>query len=164
MQTAFIQTVVLFVFVLIALQKEAKSVVQMAERTNTRVNLRSMPARKTRAFQSFHRVDVKVCWKQFMSIILVSSFLFLKGIPTLSLNRLSLGPRRRWLWRHISSIQLNSWAYRFSQNSTLVPDLIKSTAKPFCVCFVFFLINHYISCLLFSLEDSSDERKSRKTG
>ena len=95
MQTAFIQTVVLFVFVLIALQKEAKSVVQMAERTNTRVNLRSMPARKTRAFQSFHRVDVKVCWKQFMSIILVSSFLFLKGIPTLSPNRLSLGPRRR---------------------------------------------------------------------
>ena len=61
MQTAFIQTVALFVFVLIALQKEAKSVVQMAEPTNIRANLRSMPARKTRAFQSFHRVDVQVC-------------------------------------------------------------------------------------------------------
>lgn len=60
-QTAFIQTVDLFVSVLIALQKETKSVVQMAERTNIRVNLRSMPVGKTRAFQSFHRVDVKVC-------------------------------------------------------------------------------------------------------
>ena len=61
MHTVLIQTVDLFVFVLIALQREAKSVVPMAERTTIRVNLRSMPARKTREFQSFHRVDVKVC-------------------------------------------------------------------------------------------------------
>ena len=75
MQTAFVQRVVLLVFALIAFQKEAKSVVQMAEPTNIRVNLRSTPARKPRAFQSFHRVDVQVC-------ILVSSFLVAKGIPT----------------------------------------------------------------------------------
>ena len=75
MQTSFIQRMVLFVFALTALQKEAKSVVQMAEPTNIRVNLRSTPARKTRAFQSFHRVDVQVC-------ILVASFLVAKGIPT----------------------------------------------------------------------------------
>ena len=60
MQTAFVQTVELFVFVLIALQKEAKSVVQMAQPTNIRANLRSTPARETRAFQSFHRVDAQV--------------------------------------------------------------------------------------------------------
>lgn len=61
MQTAFVQTVSLFVFVLIALETEAKSVAQMAEPTTILVNLRSMPARKTRTFQSFHRVDVQVC-------------------------------------------------------------------------------------------------------
>ena len=61
MQDAFIPTMALFVFVLIALQKEAKSVVQMAEPTNIRANLRSTPAKKTRAFQSLHRVDVQVC-------------------------------------------------------------------------------------------------------
>ena len=39
-------------------------------------------------------------------------------------------------------LQLNSWAYCFSENSTLVPDLIISTAwsltKPLNVCFDFF--------------------------
>ena len=61
MQTAFIQTVDMFVFVLIALQKEAKSVVQMAEHTTIRANFKCMPARKTSAFQLLHRVDVQVC-------------------------------------------------------------------------------------------------------
>ena len=61
MQTVFVQTVALLVFVLIALQKEAKSVAQTAEPINIRANLRSTPARKTKAFQSFYRVDVQVC-------------------------------------------------------------------------------------------------------
>ena len=58
MQTVFVQTVALFVFALIALETETKSVAQMAEPTTIRVNLRSMPARKTKTFQSFPRVDV----------------------------------------------------------------------------------------------------------
>ena len=75
MQTAFIQTVDTFVFVLIALQRGGKFVVQMAKRTTIPANFKRMPARKTRAFQLFHRADVQVCNKQFVSIILVSSFL-----------------------------------------------------------------------------------------
>ena len=50
MHTAFIQTVEMFVFVLIALQEEAKFVVQMVEHTNIRANLRSMPAKRRSAF------------------------------------------------------------------------------------------------------------------
>ena len=50
MQTAFIQTVDLFVFVLIAPQREAKFVVQMAKPTNIPVNFKRMPARKTSVF------------------------------------------------------------------------------------------------------------------
>ena len=71
MQTAFIQTVDLFVFVLIVLQRGAKFVVQMAKPTSIPANFKRMPARQTRTFQLFHRVDVEVCYKQFVSIILV---------------------------------------------------------------------------------------------
>ena len=98
MQTAFIQTVEMLVFVLIALQKEAKFVAQMEEPTNIRANFKSTPARKTSTFQLFHRVDVhQVSYKQFVSIILVSSFLVTKGTSLFSLSRLSLGPRKREL-------------------------------------------------------------------
>ena len=95
MQTAFIQTVEMFVFVLIALQRGGKFVVQMAKPTTIPANFKRMPARKTRAFLLFHRVDVQVCHKQFVPIIRVSSFLVAKGTPPLPLNRLSLGPRKR---------------------------------------------------------------------
>ena len=96
MQTAFIQTVEILVFVLIALQKEAKFVVQMEEPTTIRANFKSTPARKTSTFQLFHRVNVhQVCLKQCVSIILVSSFLVAKGTPPFSLSRLSLGPRKK---------------------------------------------------------------------
>ena len=62
MQTAFLQTVEMFVFVLIAFQKEAKFVVQMEEPTTIRANFKSTPARKTSTFQLFHRVNVhQVC-------------------------------------------------------------------------------------------------------
>ena len=70
-QTAFIQTVDLFVSVLIVLQREAKFVVQMAKPTNIPANFKRVRARKTRKFQLFHRVDVEVCYKQFVSIIAV---------------------------------------------------------------------------------------------
>ena len=45
--------------------------VQMAKPTNIPANFKRMPARKTRTFQWFHRVDVQVCYLQFLSIILV---------------------------------------------------------------------------------------------
>ena len=71
MQTAFVQTVDMLVFVLFALQTGGKFAVQMAKPTNIPANFKRMPVRKTRAFQLFHRVDVQVCYKQFVSIILV---------------------------------------------------------------------------------------------
>ena len=58
MQTAFIQTVDILVFVLIVFQKEAKFVVQMEEPTNICANFKSTLAKKTSTFQLFHRVDV----------------------------------------------------------------------------------------------------------
>ena len=123
MQTAFIQTVDMFVFVLIVLQREAKFVVQMAKPTNIPANFKRMPARKTRAFQLFHRVDVQVRHKQLVSLILVSNCPFAKGTPPFPFNRLSLGPRERWLWTPISGC---SWilGLTFAQNPTLVLDLI----------------------------------------
>ena len=83
MQTAFIQIVEMFVFVLIVLQRGEKFVVQMAKPTNIPANFKRVRARKTRTFQLFHRVDVEVCYTVRISI---SGFYFIKSCLFCAMN------------------------------------------------------------------------------